>query len=199
MIDYSQKPSQFELFPGESAGSVSIGKPRSPLRDLAISPENMIVWTILLVMTFVLAFSFGVERGKGIQPVTLTEEKINLEDKGQNAIIGPPASAERVKIKDKIIVSKESKQDKSSQKKGIKKEDKQLPQGHYTIQVASFKLKDRATQEARQLEKTGHQIFVLSKGSYSIVCVGKFEQKEQADKLSQKLKGRYRDLMLRRL
>ncbi len=220
MIDYSQKPSQFELFPGESSGLASIGKPRSPLKDLTISPENIIVWTIVLVMTFVLAFSFGVERGKGIKPGNLTAEKtaekINFEDKQQDAIIVAPASAGKapLKVKDKIVVSKDSSSKagavqsatKVTKEQAAKKDvkatatkDKQSTDGHYTIQVASFKLKDRATQEAKQLEKIGHEIFVLSKGSYSVVCVGKFEEKKQADKLSQKLKGRYRDLVLRRL
>ena len=212
MIDYSQKPSQIELFPSDLTGPALIGKPRQALKDLTVSPENMIVWAIVLVMVFVLAFSSGVERGKKAPSVALTEEKINFEDKGQNAIIVPSATAtDKVKAKDKSVVSKASsivseknvKEEKASPKKDSKvlkvKESKELAQGSYTVQVASFKVKDRATQEAKQLEKIGHQIFVLSKGSYSIVCVGKFEQKEQADKLSKKLKGRYRDLVLRRL
>ena len=70
----------------------------------------------------------------------------------------------------------------------------------FTIQVASFKLEKNAKREADRLRGRGHDdTFVVPKGSYSIVCVGKFIQRNEAKKFSSKLKKRYNDCLVRRL
>ena len=70
----------------------------------------------------------------------------------------------------------------------------------FTIQVASFKLRKNAQREADHLKSIGHEdAFVIPKGSYSIVCVGKFAQKVEAKKFSSKLSNRYNDFLVRRL
>lgn len=70
--------------------------------------------------------------------------------------------------------------------------------GRYTIQVASFKKKERAVEEAQKLTKKGHQIFIVPKGSHSIVCIGKFSQKKEAEKVLNKFKNKYGDSLVRR-
>ena len=201
MNTLSAKPSQFELFPSESI-PFAAAKPRSALKDLIISPENIIVGLIVLVMTFVLAYSFGVERGKKVILSDSGGEKIKFEEQAPNVIITAPATEKKIlrqgEANNEIVVSQEKAQPKKEEKAPAIQQ--KLPaKGLYTIQVASFKLKDHANKEAKQLEKTGQEIFVLSKGEYSIVCVGKFEVKDQADKISKKLKSRYRDLVIRRM
>lgn len=69
----------------------------------------------------------------------------------------------------------------------------------YTIQVASFKKEQRAQEEATILRGKGLEIFVLSKGSHSIVCVGKYSQKAQATAALAKLRKRYKDCIVRSL
>ena len=70
----------------------------------------------------------------------------------------------------------------------------------FTIQVASFKQEKYANQEADRLRQNGHSdTFVIPKGDYSIVCVGKFIGKDEAKKFSGKLKKRYNDCLVRRL
>ncbi len=69
----------------------------------------------------------------------------------------------------------------------------------YTIQVASFKKEKLAQDEAKILRGKGLEIFVLSKGSYSIVCAGKFSQKAEASAALSKLRKRYKDCIVRSL
>ena len=69
----------------------------------------------------------------------------------------------------------------------------------YTIQVASFKTDLNANKEADSLKGKGFETSVLRKGSYSIVCVGKFQRKEEAKQFSRKLRNRYKDCLVRRL
>jgi hypothetical protein len=69
----------------------------------------------------------------------------------------------------------------------------------HTIQVASFKKQEQAQREAVSLQKKGYESFVLAKGNYSIVCVGKFDEKKQAQVFSSKLKKTYKDCLVRRM
>ncbi len=72
---------------------------------------------------------------------------------------------------------------------------------YYTIQVASFKKEKNAKIEAERLKGKGIgvDIFVLPKGEYSIVCVGRFLKKDDAKEFSVKIKDRYKDYLIRRL
>ncbi len=70
--------------------------------------------------------------------------------------------------------------------------------GRYTVQVASFKKKERAVEEAQKLTQKGHQIFIVPKGNHSIVCIGKFNQKKEAEKILNKFKNKYGDSLVRR-
>ncbi|MCK5581683.1 MAG: SPOR domain-containing protein, partial [Candidatus Omnitrophica bacterium] len=69
----------------------------------------------------------------------------------------------------------------------------------YTVQVASFRKKVYAEKEAMDLKKKGYEIFVVPKGDYSIVCVGKFAYKNEANQMSRKLRKRYKDCLVRSL
>ncbi len=69
----------------------------------------------------------------------------------------------------------------------------------YTIQVASFKDEEYAQKEASALKKKNFAVFVISKGNFSIVCVGKFSKKEEANGILAKLKKNYNDCLIRRL
>lgn len=71
--------------------------------------------------------------------------------------------------------------------------------GAYTIQIASFKEGEYAKKEAADLGKRGYDIFILPKGNYSIVCVGKFSRQEQARIMLGELKRKYKDCIIRRL
>jgi hypothetical protein len=71
--------------------------------------------------------------------------------------------------------------------------------GPYTIQVASFKARSNAEKEAQLLKKKGFTTLVLSKGSYVILCVGNFPNKETAQPLLSELSKYYRSCYIRRL
>ena len=76
---------------------------------------------------------------------------------------------------------------------------KETNQNVFTIQIASFKLKKNAQIEAEKLNGMGEDVFVLSKGDYLIVCVGRFKKREEAKTFSEKVKSRYSDFLIRRL
>jgi hypothetical protein len=69
----------------------------------------------------------------------------------------------------------------------------------YIIQLASYKSRASAEREAEQLKKRGFSSMVLSRGDYSVLCVGGFVTKEKAQLIISKLKVRFRDCYVRRL
>ena len=65
-----KRQSQFELFPGASKNKPETGKPAYLTKDLTLSLENTIVLCIIFVMSLVLFFSFGVEKGRRVQNIS---------------------------------------------------------------------------------------------------------------------------------
>ncbi len=195
-----KKQSQFELFPGTSKSSPEMGKQAHLTKDLTLSLENIIVLCIIFVMSLVLFFSFGVEKGKWVAGASYESRLAKENEKIASNPAGSDAKAKQgervvfpVDIPEDLI--KDSDPD-SGKPLRINDEQGDL----FTIQVASFKLRKNAQREADRLKGNGHEdAFVLPKGSYTIVCVGKFSQKADAEKFSSKLPSRYNDSLVRRL
>lgn len=192
------KQSQFELFPREKDDKSQIQPGNSlKLKDLTLSVENIILLSIVFVMGCVLFFSFGVERGKRLAKRSQTTEKTVeysqvetpvvpvVEEPQAKVEIDPLDAVEEDEVREVIEVPKV--------------EEIEIPQNLFTIQVASFKLEKNAREEAESLKKRGFEGYVLPKGSYSIVCVGKFSDRSKAKQFATKLKGRYNDYLVRRL
>lgn len=211
-MDISHKDQcQFELFPASHGQAHAWGKFPNVYKNLTLPLENIIFLSIVLIMLIVLSFSFGVERGKnlvkntvpvktvvqpaqavqrtpapntvnGVRPINSGVNSGNLPMKtnlipNQKPVQPTPVRAviQQPVIEQKIIVSP------------------------YTIQVASFAQEKYAKEEAKKLQIHGLETFVLNKGKYSIVCIGKFGAKEETKGILRRLKGTYKDLIVRRL
>jgi len=196
---------QFELFPGSSRNSHQTGKSSRVTKGLTLSPENIIVLCIIFIMTLVLFFSFGVEKGKRVALPSDAQSKTDAIRAEEAAVTEQPHSVMQAQQKEEEravlpVDIPENLLDASESAfrppfEGISGQEKL-----FTIQVASFKLEENARREADRLKGIGHgDAFVVPKGSYSIVCVGKFMQRDEAKEFSRRLKDRYTDCLVRRL
>ena len=200
-----KKQSQFELFPGAASGASPLQGSHHFLREFTLPPENTLLLCIILLMAFLLCFSFGVERGKRVQPLQAAPaEKITLQNKN-NAIIAPSSKPGTLTTTAKVNTAPINAASNVSQKVGsaVTTQPPAVVQPvetfNYTIQVASYKQASFAQQEADKLKNSGLNAFVIAKGNYSIVCVGKFMQTAEAKKQASRLKNRYKDLLIRSL
>ncbi len=196
--------SQFELFPKSSKGSLEAWKPSRLTKDLTLPLENIIVLCIIFVMVLVLFFSFGVERGKRIALLGFTKGEVNIAQTVKEAAVQQTVqTVPRAKREERVVfpvsVPEEIREEtEPAFRPPLEKTEEQ--ENLFTIQVASFKLEKNANREADRLKGIGHDdTFVVPKGNYSIVCVGKFMQRKEAKKFSSKLKKRYNDCLIRRL
>ncbi len=204
------RQSQFELFPSAGAGSSKAHSSRRLLpRRLNFTMENLVILGVFVMISMVISFSFGVEKGKrtvirqiikkhGVarkmedipQPtVAQTAESAPLPEQAPLIAMAPGAGeAGRTALP---AAAEESGAQSGAEKKEVDKK--------YTVQVASFKQKTAAKKAATLLEEKGFEALVLSKGKWSVVCVGWFAEKQEATSFSKQLKKEYKDNLVRSL
>lgn len=195
---------QFELFPAEEDQQ----QPRSSkviFREWRFNLENLIVINILVVILLIVTFSFGVKRGKKLVLLDIPhgqKKSLKIEESAIiEPIVQPEIAAETVAGQGDsttVVLSMEAPVEKAITIP-LEKLLSQSIENSFTIQVASFQAKESAQKEATRLKQKGYETFIMSKGKHSIVCVGKFAQKEEAKAFMPKLKTRYSDCLVRRL
>jgi len=166
-----QKSSQLELFSRPKDPEVSNShKFNINLLSSIRNYEKVILAIVVLIITSIVSFSLGVERGK----------KIIISD------TQPSAAA---------VVGEAVSQEKEEKAKRPSPVEKKI----YTIQLACYNTKDYAQKEAELLKKKGMSPSVQSKGRYIVLSVGAFSSKVLAQSQLAELKKRYKDCYVRRL
>lgn len=169
-----QNYSQLELF-NESGQTGSSGKyPSNPsLLNYIKAYEKTILITIGFVFISIVSFSLGVEKGK---------KTAALKNSMRIDLVGatPAEVVDVVKPKEVSLPA-------------------QIRSQGYVIQLASYKARRSAQQEAEILKKKGLSPLILAKGNYMVLCVGNFSSREIAQPLLTELKRKYRDCYIRRL
>jgi len=174
----NQNSPQLELF--TDAKDNRQAKPKVPFAFLRYISryEKAALFIIGFIITGIVFFSLGIERGKST--VSLTQ---------------PAAAISEVAIKkDKQLINA----DMLLVKESNPPQPQPQPQP-YTIQVASYQSKVLAEKEAEALRRKGFSPLVFPKGAYVVVCVGNFANKETARSSLSELKKRYQDCFIRRL
>ena len=193
-MNINYKQSQFELFPGTTGSSADVGKPRYLFANLTLSMENVVVIGIITLMTMVFAFSLGVEKGKKITGFSSSQSELHpLLTKAAPAAAAAIPAKNAVAVKVNPSLKTPAGTTSPAQINQVKETNKP-----YTIQVASFKDDQYAQKEASTLKNKNLDSFVVTKGNFFIVCIGKFSKKEEASGLLVKLKRTYNDCLVRR-
>jgi cell division septation protein DedD len=212
-INYHRQ-TQFELFPGAPQHPVKRSKTPFLKTRLSLSMENIGILGVLMVISMVASFSIGVERGNrtarpaanavvrtaAVRAVVPQEPKVQqtlpapVKPRTDRAEKRPPEQPEFEIVRASMplpgVVSEPvARLDSPADEKAKM----------YTVQVASFQLDKYAQKEAKTLKKKGYDIFVIPKGKHSIVCVGRFSQRQEAQEFSSKLRKKYKDCIIRSL
>jgi len=139
--------------------------------------EKTILIIIAMVITGIVSFSMGVEKGKRLTM------QIPAQDKARAVAITPSPQRTPAAIKSQEAVKENISPDKEN----------------YIIRLASYRVKTHAQSEAELLKKKGLFPLILSKGGYAVLCVGNISDKQTARSLLAQLKKRYRDCYITRL
>ncbi|MFA5261905.1 MAG: SPOR domain-containing protein [Candidatus Omnitrophota bacterium] len=211
MSIFQRKPTQFELFPKAQDAPAHPGHRTFFGGKLILSIESISILIMAVVVIMVMSFSLGMEKGKRISKTAIL--RMLHPELPRPESLRPPSSApeaEEVKLLTNNKLEEKSpatvplaRLDEGAAVPGpvdsAEAGEEKVVDKFYTIQVASFKKRTMAQKEAMQLQDKGYDIIVVPKGQYSIVCVGKFPVEEEARVVSQELKKKYKDCLIRRL
>ncbi|MFH1655525.1 MAG: SPOR domain-containing protein [Candidatus Omnitrophota bacterium] len=173
MMDKKEKARQLELF-SHPADFPEIEKSGRTFfhNHISLNVEHIIVLSVVILMVVIFSFSLGVERGKKITDIQKT---INIQRVEKQAEEKPIV----IEVKEEIY-----------------KEEEIFT---HTIQVASFRNKASVEQEAARLQKKGYETVIMTKGTWVILCVGKFRNKQDAEVLHKELLKKYGDCIIRKI
>jgi septal ring-binding cell division protein DamX len=199
-VNINYKQPQFELFPSSSGVGDDASRPRFFLANLTLTIENLVVLSILGIMLAVFAYSLGVERGKHVM-VAQMMERVPLKPLVAQApvvAVKPATTASAIQPVGTAVVTAPV-QAVSTAPAGVVEQKLQNvnPAFKYTVQVASYADEKFAQRAAHDLCKKGFETIVMQKGKYAILCVGKFNQMNEAKAAIAKLKSKYKDCLVR--
>lgn len=191
----NRNSSQLELFSQSLGYSESKGRLRGYFWRRIWVYEKVILFTIGFIITAVIAFSLGVEKGKRLAVLNNDARFDIAKTKQPNAQAARPKYSSTqeqpsVEKKPQIAIPK------SKTATPLKSRDNLQ---NYTIQLASYKTRTSAQKEAEVLKKKGFNPLIVSKGAYAVLCVGSFRDKENARVLVSELGKQYRDCFIRRI
>ena len=152
-------------------------EPKKERRRITFSIDKLYIFSVLFILSLVVSFSLGVERGKTIR----LKNSVVKKDIEINKSPQLPPENKSLKIKE------------------APEEDIKEKEVFYSIQLATYTKKEIAEAEAEKLKRKGLNPLLLKKGRYLVLCVGKFKTKEEAKNLLANLKKRYADCFLRKL
>ena len=210
-MNINYKESQIDFLSHVTGKAEEPAHPRYMAAQISLSLENLVIFAIVAIMVVIFSFSLGIERGKG---VALTAGTSVVAD-GKEALSASVGTGKTDKVSGKVEV-KDLKADTQKvksvtvQTKAVAKLTPGVVQpivtrtkpvaGAYTLQVASYKGLKSAQREADKLKQKGFDnVYVVPKGAYTVVCVGNFQNKEDASGVKRQLNNRYQGSVVRRL
>ena len=171
-LDSKHSMGQAEFFADLSGRSKKTRKTKLNLAKIVVSLsyENVIILSIGLIMLLIAGYCLGVEKGK-----------------------------HRAQFKSEPVKSKPASRPEAEKKmpEAEKKMEAGVAAKNYTIQVATFRNTASVKQELARLNKRGYQPFVVNRGEFSELCVGNYQNKDEAYRDLKKLKKTYADSYLR--
>ena len=170
---------QKELFQEYNRRRTSLEKIRDKITRrrrmyIHVPLENIVFITIVGIMCVIVAFAFGVERGKRLAKIVtaFNDEDISLPE---------------IEIKLEAVKHEER-----------EKESASIADKPYTVQLISFKDERRAIEERDGLLAEGIDAFLIPSGNWYQVCAGYFDSMNDANSKLKSFSERYVGCFIRR-
>ncbi|MCB9772577.1 MAG: SPOR domain-containing protein [Candidatus Omnitrophica bacterium] len=201
--------SQFELFPGTTGEPIENSAPSFIFSRVVLTFENLVVIFVFMIVSLIIAFSVGVERGRMKARIARPAGQIAAPAQVMGSVmpnpqisITPVMPQTMVRTAPVMVGTAEAAREVPQRTVAVPASAQTPPREKvvdkgYTVQVASYKKESIAVREAKDLKAKGFDSFVAQKGDYSILCIGRFSQQDEAKQMLNKLKKRYKDSIIR--
>lgn len=179
---FKRKFQQLQIFSEDQ--TLKDQKSTSKFKVLLSSYERKIRVFVVFVISLVIIYSIGIERGKK-SILQLGRDRDSVQAKREKREIlaeteEPIPKKDQILQVNSVLVCKDE----------VKS---------YVIQVATYKKTLCAENEALNLKRKGFEAFVKKSGDFIVVYVGSFQTKDEATVYLKKLKKRYSDCFIRKL
>ena len=193
---------QLKLFYNEGGRKEEMKQGR---RTLTIPVDTFILMVIIVLFIIVTSFSLGVKQGEKVfsasEKITLAKSEVKPETK--NVSIAESSAKRAISSSSDTSGENDNNNDNNDNNGNNGNNDennkKEENNKRYVIQVASYLKESIAEKEKQYLKKKGLSAEVSKKGKYLVLYVGKFNTKENAEKIKTSLEKRYGDCFIRRL
>jgi cell division septation protein DedD len=151
--------------------------------------DQTIGLTLVLLVVYVLTFSWGVEKGKKSSHESQVIRSVPAEVLSPETPQGIVASAVKtpvVAVMDESV-PKEVPITVAELPKPVAKVVR--PEGKYTIQHVTYITQSAADREIQKLAKKGYSSFVIPSGKHLQVCIAAFQSRQDASQLLKQLRG----------
>ena len=149
-------------------------------KSITVSYENLIFLLIVFIMSSIIFFSLGVEKGRQETKLQIPPKQISIQEDEDYDITIPEPVISEVEVKD------------------IKKDIKGIS-GNYIIQLAAFKTTQPAEEQAKTLKYDRYTACIKRSGDYYQLYLDGFKNQEEAEKILNRLRTRYKDAYIRKL
>lgn len=147
-------------------------------RYIKLGEDKIALLLLSFLFTFVLAYVWGYRRGMRVERY---EREIR---------VSVPASV----VSEKKDFSR--REVLSASKKTVAEPE---PSSYYTLQLVAYKSLSYARDEKKKLKELGYDAYILERGKYKILYLGKFRKREEAEKVLKKLRSIYKDAFVKRV
>ncbi|MCM8813532.1 MAG: SPOR domain-containing protein [Candidatus Omnitrophica bacterium] len=166
-------------------------------RQIAFSPDSLIVVIIGMIMISLGCFVFGVEQGKKSNFISNGYSSAATRATASPAVRKPVGqTAELSSLGTSVPVAAESVRTKAVAVAANSPNTTELPTSGYRIQLASYKSERAAERELVHLREKGMNGFVKKVGTFYVVYSEIFSDKNSANKQLPQLKKRYKDCVV---
>lgn len=205
--DMKSRQMEFEVFAKNKKSDYSylaeIGERASggaPI-NVAFSHQSVIILVICVLMSLVVSFTLGVEKGKLIAK--------NASVPGRDLLASAPAVSEAAPQKvafsqeAAVLATPDAPLAAAPKKTGettiAAKNKADAPQNIYAIQIASVKSASAAKQLTESLVKKGLSSFTRTSGKYTVVLAGNFPKREDARMSLKELQKTFADCFIKKI
>ena len=153
---------------------------------LTLRLDQAIGLLLVLMVLFVLVFSWGVEKGK--QSVSELKTVVPIVTPLASPAVQAPVK-EPLAVAGKEVIPHEIPITVEALPKPVAKVN--VPEGKYTIQHVTYVTQSAADREIQKLGKQGYSSFVIPSGKHIQVCIAAFQTRSEAIKLLKQLQSRH--------
>ena len=191
---YTEKEErQFELFDDYAAPQPAEGRVYKKLFDserraINLAYEQMIFLSCVIILSLVVTFSLGIERGRHIglarNTAQVSAQKKPIPLQGD---VAAPSAPENKKAGPPLLKFH----------KAMDTETSVIADGSYIIQLVSYKKENFAREELERLKVKGMNPFIKRSGDYYLVYMA-YNTRQDADNSVKALKRRYKDCFVKK-